>query len=190
MTKTSQKKRGFTLIELIVVIAIISLLSSIVAASLHSANLKARNASRLQKVDQIQKAIEIGITGKANRLPYTLPSQPGTWTCVGKTNCFGGMLFDDVTLNSIITDGIAGGKIPPDPTFKAPQWGDAVLYWSRLTGVAGFPDGAYLYWIMEDVKGDSTDPCGGGKWYADRNSFTVNPSYVCLLRIGDSVTTP
>jgi prepilin-type N-terminal cleavage/methylation domain-containing protein len=49
--------KGFTLIELLVVIAIIGLLSSVVMASLNSARTKARDAYRIQSLQEIAKAL-------------------------------------------------------------------------------------------------------------------------------------
>jgi len=51
--------QAFTLIELLVVISIISLLSSIVLASLTEAKKKARDARRLQDMGQIQLALDL-----------------------------------------------------------------------------------------------------------------------------------
>lgn len=55
----TQGSAGFTLIELLVVIAIIGLLASIVMASLSTVRAKARDARRIEDVDQLRKALTI-----------------------------------------------------------------------------------------------------------------------------------
>src|SRR3989338_132233 len=54
-----RKKSGFRLIELLVVVAIISLLSSIVMASLNSARAKARDAQRKENLHQLDTALRM-----------------------------------------------------------------------------------------------------------------------------------
>lgn len=53
------RKKGFTLIELLVVISIIGLLSSVVLASLDSANKKGRDAKRISEMKSIMTALEL-----------------------------------------------------------------------------------------------------------------------------------
>lgn len=55
----SNERKGFTLIELMVVIAIISFLSSIILASMNSARQRARDAKRLGDINQILLALEM-----------------------------------------------------------------------------------------------------------------------------------
>jgi len=63
-----KKKRGFTLVELMVVMSIISLLSSIVLVSINSTKAKARDAARVSDMKTIQNSIEIFKSG--GQLPW------------------------------------------------------------------------------------------------------------------------
>ncbi len=58
-------RQGFTLIEMLVVVAIIGLLSSVVVVGLSGARQKARDAKRLADIQQIMNSAEVqfGVTG-------------------------------------------------------------------------------------------------------------------------------
>ncbi len=74
-------KRAFTLVELLVVISIISLLSSVILSSLQQARIKARNTSRNQQVMEYAKALALF---KANAVNDAFPlSDGGSYVCLG-----------------------------------------------------------------------------------------------------------
>ncbi len=75
------KSRGFTLIELLVVISVIGMLSSIVLASLNSARVKARDAERVQSINQLRNAIELyyNDTGHYPNTPYNGGTLADCW---------------------------------------------------------------------------------------------------------------
>ena len=54
-----RKIKGFTLIELMIVVAIIGILASVVLASLKTARTKARDTRRIADIKQIQLALEL-----------------------------------------------------------------------------------------------------------------------------------
>jgi prepilin-type N-terminal cleavage/methylation domain-containing protein len=83
MIKTKKLGRGFTLIELMVVIAIIGILSSIMYANFSSAKSRSRDAKRVSDMTQIQLALA-GYFDRCSTYPADL-SIPGT-ACSGGPN--------------------------------------------------------------------------------------------------------
>ena len=72
----SHKKSGFTLIELLVVISIISILSSVVMASLNTARTKARDVKRRAELKQVQIGLQLYYVTNNGTYPVT---GPGVW---------------------------------------------------------------------------------------------------------------
>ncbi len=111
-----KKIKGFTLIELMIVIAIISLLAMIITYSIVGAQQKARDTKRIAELSDIGKAIGIYQSMNAGKLPISQtdnPSQTNFWDtgCIDGKNNF---------LNDLITEGLAK-TIPrssdiPDPS--------------------------------------------------------------------------
>ena len=59
MNFLKSKKRGFTLVELLVVISIVSLLASISLTYLNTARAKSRDAKRLRDLTEMRKALQM-----------------------------------------------------------------------------------------------------------------------------------
>lgn len=53
-----KKKKGFTLVEILIVVAIIGILSAVVLAALSNARTKARDARRIADIKQLQGALD------------------------------------------------------------------------------------------------------------------------------------
>ncbi len=77
-------KKGFTLIELMVVIAIIAILSTIIIASLGKAKAKSRDAKRVSDIANLQVTLELYFD-KCNAFPATLALSANTG-CPSGTN--------------------------------------------------------------------------------------------------------
>lgn len=192
---STRNKAGFTIIELLIVAAIIGLLSAVVLQSLNAAREKSRNATRLSQIDQINKALELSATGGQNKLPYSGSAIPNlnAWRCLGLgagPTCAGVGYVGFTAVNTAIESNIAGGVIPKDPSITANStYGDYYMYNSNTPAItvggqecngAGTtcPAGTYLSWVVEG----SNPNCGRGK------KWQVVPAGMwCVLRIGDTV---
>jgi prepilin-type N-terminal cleavage/methylation domain-containing protein len=73
------KKTGFTLVELLVVVAIIGILAGLVTANVGSARAKARDAVRQSDLRSTQTAIELAIASTGN-VPGLTPDGQGAGT--------------------------------------------------------------------------------------------------------------
>jgi len=115
MRKSGSK--SFTLVELLVVISIIGLLSSIIIVSVNGVRKKARDAKRLADMQQIVKALMLYYDDKNGRFPGSTSSygesEPlgcGGWDSSAADNDSDGRFF----IEPLETDGIMP-KVPLDP---------------------------------------------------------------------------
>lgn len=126
------RKGGFTLIELLVVIGIISLLSSIVFASLGTARAKARDARRLVDMHNIRTALEL-YRSKYNTYPN---GTDNTGTCAGFDAGYalpsesGGV--PDTFIQPLVTEGIFS-ETPGDPLSNEGCAGGHTYKYKRYT---------------------------------------------------------
>ncbi|GIW68149.1 MAG: hypothetical protein KatS3mg099_097 [Candidatus Parcubacteria bacterium] len=110
---------AFTLVELIVSIAIIGLLSSIVLVLLNTTHKKARDAQRIEDMREIQKALEIYYTKHG-----FYPSTSGAWRGTelsGGVSCYGNHGNNAIP-------GLAPAYIPQIPRDPKPSTNFCYLY--------------------------------------------------------------
>jgi prepilin-type N-terminal cleavage/methylation domain-containing protein len=183
MNKTN--KKGFTLVELLVVISIISLLTTTVFASVNVAQEKARDAVRAEQIRQIISAFrqyhldkgvypgsDIGLTLQSN---HCLGLNDGS-ACWGQGDFVPGPHYPTEPAgyaaaygNTALTNALAPymSSIPKDP-LGTHDYGDYYMY---IYGTGGDPNKHTLSWVIEscapDVKPTSTPlvspgTCRGG----------------------------
>lgn len=103
--------RGFNLIELIVVAAIISLLATVILAALSNAREKARDSTRKAELGELQKAITHYFTTTGS-----YPSTGGVWLSseVGSTQATNGADYSANWVPNILAANMIT-KLPSDP---------------------------------------------------------------------------
>lgn len=100
------KKSGFTLVEILIVIFIISLLSSIVLVGLGSFRARGRDARRIADLHSMQNALELYFSNQGVYPNATVNSQAG-WLALG-----------DVLKSA----GIGVNSVPNDPASAAGKY--------------------------------------------------------------------
>jgi len=141
--KLSSAKRGFTLIELLVVIAIIGILSSVVLASLGTARTKARDATRISDMKNMQLALELYYD--------SLQSYPAN-TIGANAHFFGAGITAALTPTYI-------PNLPSDPLAANTQY---VYKASDLTDVEVTADGSAVSYILGATLENAANPVLGG----------------------------
>lgn len=81
MNKLMKFARGFTLVELMVAVAIISLLSGIIVTNLTSSKSKARDGKRISDMGQIQLAVEL-FFDRCKTYPLSITGNPADQECL------------------------------------------------------------------------------------------------------------
>lgn len=78
-------KKGFTLVEVLVVVAVIAILSAVVLASLNNARTKGENAATVQQVEEYITALELTYNANNRSYPYNGASNLTTYGCLVNT---------------------------------------------------------------------------------------------------------
>jgi prepilin-type N-terminal cleavage/methylation domain-containing protein len=136
--KIKNNKKGFTLIELMVVIAIIGFMSSVILASLTATRVKARDTQRISELRNIEKALHLYAMNNNGFFPT---SSYRSWIDVAKTPNFVGQSSaticgaGNLAVQSMYDSLISSKALPSKPkTDPMASKGYCYLYISDATG--------------------------------------------------------
>jgi prepilin-type N-terminal cleavage/methylation domain-containing protein len=152
------ERSGFTLVEVIVVVSIISILVSVALINMNDARAIARDSTRAASLQQLQLALE---TYKTQYGQYPDEgcgnSADGEWSGPGPHSGVFATCTDYITGNDFVPDFIA--ELPTDPLFED-QENRGFVY--RVEDFNGQSNGAYKLMVYDAVEsitvGDYSDP--------------------------------
>lgn len=167
MQKNKKTLRGFTLLELIVVIAIVGILSVIILPSFTTALARSRDGRKISELVGIQKSLAQWANNNSGRYPATSTMPTKAAGCAGATTSLCALLTQNITTR--LPDGAFNGTGPG---------GSGTLY--TYVGVACFTGGlcqSYQLWTDlekpntslasdSDASGTATTTWRGVDWSA------------------------
>ena len=145
----NNKIRGFTLLELLVVISIIGILSSMAIVSLNGARMKARDALRKADMAQLRTALALYYDDHNQ-----YPDCSATWSPNNPLTYFGAT---NNCYNTVLTSAISGGTHPilsPMPKDPLNPMNDDTVSLNYLYRYVSSPQGReyILVYYLEDLK--------------------------------------
>lgn len=161
------KKSGFTLIELLVVISIIGMLSSIVAASVQSARVSARNTAYNAGIYSLNNALELYFSS-FGRYPDASHNN-FTQACLGfsdpMTFCINNYNPDGAEINAALAPYIDVARLKSSLVNSIMIWNSPSYACSNMCP----PGGLTLHWLLEG----ENQKCGMGKSSGNLAGLTV-----------------
>lgn len=189
---TSRQNRGFTLIEVMVVVSIISLISSIIITSINVAKAQGNDAATISQVHEIQNAFFIETITNGEHMPN--PGSTAMYYCLGKSSAetcdFWGLTGQSILHgNDIVKAGLVSGGLSGEPS-SAPVVIDGLLYKGYLYKCRDIsPENvcaAAIYWAQSrytacTIGVEVYSGAGGRVCGQDAGANTVNNVDLCTL---------
>ncbi|HOX21395.1 MAG TPA: type II secretion system protein [Candidatus Paceibacterota bacterium] len=99
-----KKQKGFTLIEMLIVVAIIGILSSLILVGLSQFRSRGRDARRVSDLKQVQNALEIYYTRNSSYPTAPAGSASQKWTALTASITGAGIGLNQVPQDPLATD--------------------------------------------------------------------------------------
>lgn len=152
MHKNDFKKRGFTLVEILIVIVIIGLLSAVIVAATLSVRAKGRDTQ--VRIDKQQIILAL-VRARESNPDYKYPGTGSGFVCLKTSGtCFNGAYSADPAVVTTLSQYFSGGIVPQPPgTNAGERRHDAYVYAPGpiSVGPGGGTTGSFLIWAQEKV---------------------------------------
>lgn len=155
MKNNNVSKRGFTLIEMLIVVAIIGILSSLILVGLASFRSRGRDARRIADVKQVQNALEVYYTKNLKYPPVTGGSATDRW--------------DELT-TTIAGSGIGISQLPNDPLSPSQEYDYKECNNQQGYVIAVTLEDSDNTTLSNDIDGTSSGSCNFGGINCDDDS--------------------
>ncbi len=167
----SKRNSGFTIVELLIVIVVIGVLAAIVIVAYNGITVGARDAGRIQTLNQLQKAIELYYANEG-RYPPIAHGLGNESTCGSQTENWG-----HCDRTKTLTDALA-----PYATFDPEQLTSATQGNKYYTYDSQSDDNYQSYGLMVYLEGDGGADDGG--YFSNGYEVGQNPSYCASTYTG------
>jgi general secretion pathway protein G len=164
LKQTKMSRKGFTLIEILIVVAIISILASVVLVGLGPTQQSGRDARRLSDIREVQTGLELYFS--------KCGFYPGSASCGGA-----GTAIDYTNMATALTGSSIGvSTVPNDPTVGKSYWygtNAGGTSYVLCTALENANNAAFINYTLPSLTGFS-----GGDSAID--SVTVSSSTYCI----------
>lgn len=161
----STSRRGFTIVELLIVIVVVAILAAITSVAYNGVQARARDAARIQKLTAIAKAIEMYYVDNG-RYP---PIEDGSGiesSCGSQTENWG-----HCDRNKTLADALAPYMTIDPVSLSSATTGGSYYYYYNSEG----SDGRAHYGMMVYLEGSGGQNDGG--YYTNAYEVGDNPAY-------------
>lgn len=187
-SRTKRSVRGFTIVELLIVIVIIAILATITIVAFNGIQQRARDSSRTSAVEQIQKGLELYRQTHDRYPPHISPGAniPSGFTGVWGTSYSYSVATDDSWLKNLLSDGVVA-TAPLDPVNDNSHY---FVYWS--SGTTGLGKCTEPFYVLTVVGYESPGgiPANSRQLTCTWGGATANWTVSSSRAIFSNITTP
>lgn len=164
-----KKAKGFTIIELLIVILVIGILAAITLVAYGAVQQRSHNAKTAQAVREYLNALT-GFYGENGRYPTEARDGVGDYNCLGLSVCWSGTYTQNTAMNTLM-QGTLGSTLPtpysPSPVYYG------IVYIPSDMSIPWKLDGQPVSWLIYGIEGASTTcPVGPIATYTSGQALT------------------